>query len=56
MNMSTSDRAELACKLVRESGEAKYYFGQSLFNYQFRVLATIAKKGYMESRHDWRHR
>ena len=54
MNMNTSDRAELACKLVREQAEKRYYFGQASFNYQFRVLATIAKKGYMEQRHDWR--
>ena len=54
MNISTSERAALACKLVREEAEKRYYFGQASFNHQFKVLVTIAKKGYMEQRHDWR--
>ena len=54
--MDDSARRELACKLAREEAEKRYYYSQALFNFQFKLLSVVAKKGYMSSRHDWKHR
>ena len=54
--MKDSERAELACTLARKEGESRYKYGQATFNFQFKVLANVVKKGYMESRNDWRRR
>ena len=52
--MSTNERAAYAVKLAAEYGVQKYRYSQSRFNHQFAILVSMSKKGYMESRHDWR--
>ena len=52
--MNNSQLAEFGCKLAREEGEKRYVYGQATFNYQFKLLVSIAKKGYMQERHLWR--
>ena len=54
--MNNQQRAEFACKIVKEESEKKYYFGQAMFNHQFTMLTRIAKETYMQERFDWRNK
>ena len=54
--MTTNERAAYAVKLAAEQGFKRFRYSQSRFNHQFYILVHMSKKGYMEQRHDWRHR
>ena len=54
--MKDYERIELACRLAKLEGEKRYKYSQTLFNFQWQLILEVAKKGYLETRNDWRHR
>ena len=54
--MNDNERMGFACSAARKEAEKRYKYGQTSFNFQFKVLARLSKKGYLEIRNDWRHR
>ena len=54
--MNDSERAELACRLIRTKTEKEYKYSQSLFNAQWSILVELSKGNYLEERHQWRVR
>ena len=54
--MNDSERATLACRLAKNESEKRFKYSQSMFNFQFGILVSVAKQGYMQERHAWRLR
>ena len=52
--MNDNERATLACRLAKDEGEKRYKYSQSLFNFQYKILVTVAKQGYLQERHQWK--
>ena len=56
--MKNKERLDLLTRLVKDEGEKRYVYSQSMFNFQYSLLVkTVASNGaLLESRHDWRYR